>query len=93
MTNDPKLLSIIILVINLIVLGPVSWIIKDLKTDQQGLSTRINTVGKRLDSLQENTYTEYASTNDLQLVVKRLSVLENRIYELNNRIAGNAAGQ
>lgn len=87
MTNDPKLLSIIILVVNLLVIGPISWVIKDIKTSLRDLNqhtvTQFDYFENRLDSLSDTSHREYATADDLNRLLNRLIVMERRIYDLN----------
>ena len=93
MPSDTKILSIIILVINLVVLGPVSWIIKDIKTNQANLQTilggRMDAIEQAQNQARDFDYRYFVPSKDyaedMQGLKKRISILENRIYELNAR--------
>ena len=86
MPDNPKILGIIILIINLVVLGPTSWIIKDLRTDITELKAvarnRHDDLHARLDDLLINVIDRTSYEQDMSQLKTRINLIEGRLYDL-----------
>ena len=89
MFDNPKTIGIIILIINLLVLGPTSYIIKNLRSDIIDLKEvsrkRNDDLINRIDSLRNNQdyYIDRETYEKDQGYMKtRMNIIEGRIYEI-----------
>ena len=93
MPDSPKTIGIIILLINLLVLGPTSYIIKnmrdDIKTMKDLSRTKDDELTSRISNLKEDLLSNFPDKatygTDINRLKNRINTLESRLYEIHNR--------
>ena len=86
MPDNPKTIGIIVLVINLLVLGPTSWIIKNLRSDmidqKELMRQRNDDLNVKMDNLAASSVDRASHELDIQQLKTRINTIKGRLYDL-----------
>ena len=74
-----NLIPITLFIVNMLIIGPIGWIIG-------GMFDTLETIDRRIDKVREDSNQDYMTArqyqDDMTSLQKRLDTLDDRIYEL-----------
>ncbi len=92
MPDNPKTLGIIILIINLLVLGPTSWIVQEMRSDmidaKEISRKRDNELRKQVDQVKNDLFKNFVDRDSYELdiyqIKDQINTIEGRQYDIHS---------